>query len=194
MRTELPARPHSVLNPQTAALAVSVLLHPFLLGPLTVLLLTDTGSSAVIAVTIAIPLLIFTIRNVRRGVWTNHDVSVRTQRSGLYWAAIALTALAAAWLRYRGAAPGLVRGVAACALMFAAAMVINRWLKISLHMMVAAFSAVAIADSYRNWTPVIALLILALAWSRLYLRRHSWAEVLAGVILGTAVGTYVALT
>src|SRR6188508_1502942 len=98
MRTEQPARPHSVLNLQSAALAVSVLLHPFLLGPLTVLLLTDTGSSAVVAVTIAIPLLILTIRNVRRGVWTNHDVSVRTQRRGLYWSAVALTGLAAGWL------------------------------------------------------------------------------------------------
>ena len=194
MKPEQNARPHSVLNLQSAALAVSVFLHPFLLGPLTVLLLTDTGSSAVVAVTIAIPLLILTIRNVRRGVWSNHDVSVRTQRRGLYWSAIALTALAAVWLGYRGAAPGLVRGVAAAAVMFAIAMLVNRWLKISLHMLVAAFSAVAIADSHPGWIPFLALSVVALAWSRLYLRRHSWVEVLAGVILGTAVGTYVALT
>ena len=192
MRTEQPARPDSILSPQSfparLALAVSFLLHPFVVTPATILVLAGRTSAVGFSLAIVIPMFVLTAIQVRRGTWTNFDVSVRTQRRGLYWPALVLTCAAAGALYATGRNPGLLRGFIVAAFMIVAAMIINRFLKISLHMTFAAFSAVLIGWTYPRFTPVILAALLLLGWSRLQLRRHSWPEVIAGTVLGSAAG------
>jgi hypothetical protein len=171
----------------TIALArtLSVLGHPFLLVPLTIAVLTRSLFwTAVIAASTTVPLLVIISRKVRRGAWSDFDVSRHEQRAGLYYAGIPLMALSAILLYCLGASPSLMRGVAAGTVMFLAGLLGNRFLKISLHMMVAAFCAVALARAY-PWSPIGTIPFLtAIAWSRRFLDRHTWAEIGVGLLLG----------
>jgi len=169
------------------ARALSILGHPFLLGPLTIAALTRSLFwAAVLAASTTVPLLVIIARNVRRGAWSDFDVSRHEQRSGLYYAGLPLMALAAVLLYLLDASPALLRGVAAATVMFLAGLLGNRFLKISMHMMVAAFCTVALARTY-PWSPLATIPFLAaLAWSRRHLDRHTWPEIATGIAIGTA--------
>ena len=151
-------------------------------------------SSLLLILVVSVPLLILIGRNVRSGAWTNYDVSVRTQRSGLYWPALILTALLATYLWRSGSNPDLMRGTVVAVCMMAAAMLINRWLKVSLHMTFGAFCAVILAWRYPGATIPLGLALALLAWSRLTLKRHTWPEVYIGAILGCLAGAWLILS
>jgi hypothetical protein len=164
---------------------ISTLLHPLLVIPVTVLVLTrDLGASAIIAAATVLPLLVLTLRNVRRGTWSNFDVSDRTQRSGLYAAAVPLTFVAAAILFATGAPPGLIRGTLVVGGLLLAALLLSPRLKTSLHMLFAGWCGVLIMRATPEAIWFVPLLIVALAWSRLCLKRHALAEVIVGLALG----------
>ena len=59
--------------------------------------------------------------------------------------------------------------------------------KISLHAGVAAAAAVCAGVLFGWWfAPVSALLVVAVAWSRVHLRDHTFAQVVAGTLVGAA--------
>lgn len=168
--------------------------HPFVLIPLTVGLRTRSVFwTTVIAASPTVPLLAIIARNVRRGRWSDFDVSRHEQRSGLYHAGLPLMALTILILYFLGAHPRLLRATVAGALMFAAGLFGNRWLKISMHMMSAAFCAVLLIRVW-PWTAFIAVpLVAAIAWSRRWLQRHTPAEIAVGTVVGIAAGLIAAL-
>jgi hypothetical protein len=167
------------------ARALSLLGHPFLIVPLTIAALTRSLFwTAVIAASTTVPLLVVISRKVRRGAWSDFDVSRHEQRAGLYYAGIPLMLLSAILLYFLDASPALMRGVAAATVMFLAGLLGNRFLKISLHMMVAAFCTVALARTY-PWSLLGTIPFLtSIAWSRRYLDRHTWPEIAVGLIIG----------
>jgi hypothetical protein len=169
------------------ARALSVAGHPFVLIPLTVAAVTRSLFwASVIAASTTIPLLLVILRNVRSGKWSDVDVSRHDQRSGLYRAGLPLVPVAALILYFLGASPAMMRGLAAGAAMFAAGLIGNRWLKISMHMMFAGFCAVALSREFpAALVPCIAFLA-ALAWSRHHLDRHTWPEIAVGLVIGVA--------
>jgi membrane-associated phospholipid phosphatase len=69
-------------------------------------------------------------------------------------------------------------------------MVINRWLKISIHALMAALCVVIFtAGLPQGWILALSVAIWAgVSWSRIFLSRHSFIEVLAGSALGSIVG------
>ncbi len=71
--------------------------------------------------------------------------------------------------------------------MVAVAQLARQWLKLSLH---AAFGAFAVGLAWPEGLAVAGLALLAagVAWSRLVLRRHTRAEVWAGLALGAIAG------
>jgi membrane-associated phospholipid phosphatase len=71
--------------------------------------------------------------------------------------------------------------------MVVAAQLLRRWLKLSLH---AAFAVFAVALWWPNagGAAVVLLLAAAVSWSRLALRRHTGAEVTAGLLAAAAAG------
>ena len=164
---------------------VSTLFHPLLVIPVTVLVLTrDLRVSAIIAAATVLPLLALTLRNVRRGTWSNFDVSNRSQRSGLYFAAVPLTFLAAGVLAVTGAPMPLVRGTAMVGGLLLAAALLSPFLKTSLHLLFAAWCGVLIFRAFPETVWFIPFVIATLAWSRLYLKRHTIAEVAVGFAIG----------
>jgi hypothetical protein len=193
-RTGDPACPSSDDRRSRLSSTTSVAGHPFLLVPLTVAALTRSVFwTAVIAASTSIPLLAITIRNVRRGRWSDHDVSRHDQRSGLYHVGLPLIALTALILYLLGADAQLIRGTVAAAVMLTVALLGNRWLKISMHMMAAALCAVWLIRDYRSSAFAIVAFVAALAWSRRHLRRHTWAEIVVGTALGAITGAVSAL-
>lgn len=176
------------MNHLRVARMISVAAHPFVLVPLTISL--ASGNIRWAAITAAVTILpVFAVMawKVRRGVWSNYDVSRQDQRSGLYWIAIPVL-LGAIFLL--DAPPRFTRGMIA----FAAALVIglagNRLLKTSMHMMFAAWCTVILARAYPMSLVAMLPVVAALAWSRRRLDRHTLAEIIAGVILGVAAGLY----
>lgn len=179
------------------ARALSTGLHPFVLTPLVVALTSRSlRQTILIAGLTTIPLTILIIRNVRRGTWTDSDVSHREQRRGLYYAAAPLLVLTAIALYLTGASAGMIRGFLAGSAMIVIGFLLMRFLKTSLHMMFAAFAAPILLDRI-GFSPIsiaiAVLLALALAWSRRTLDRHTWAEIIVGTIVGAAAGIFTIL-
>jgi len=179
------------MNELRVARILSVALHPFVVGPLTAALATRNWRwTTAIAATLILPLVFVLVRRTRRGAWSDFDVSNREQRPGLYYAAIPLLALAATVVWWLGAPSGFLRSFIAIAFLFAAGLIGNRFLKISLHMMFGAFCTVVIGRLYPVSLFLTLPLLGALAWSRWRLERHTPAEIAVGLLLGTAAGIY----
>ena len=175
------------LSSTTLARFVSVAGHPFVLIPLTVAASTRSLRWAgVIAAGTTLPLTVILLRNVRRGTWSDFDVSRHDQRAGLYRAAGPLLLLSAVVLYLLGASSGLLRGVAAAAVMLGAGLFANRFLKVSMHMMCAAFCSVLLARLYPASAFASAPFTAAIAWSRWKLERHTIVEIAVGLGLGAA--------
>ena len=179
------------MNELRFARIISAVAHPFVLTPLTVALATgNLRWTAIIAGVTLLPIIAVLIWNVRRGVWSDFDVSRRDQRSGLYWLAIPLLLLAAFLI---DAPPAFTRGMLAVGVILVIGLAGNRFLKTSLHMMFGAYSAVILLR-LSPWSALVMLpVVLALAWSRWRLKRHTLPEITFGTLLGAAAGLYVIL-
>jgi len=171
------------------ARVVSVAGNPLFLVPLTVAAATHSWTSAaLVAATTTLPLIVITLRNVRRGTWADFDVSRRDQRLGLYRAGAPLLLLASAILYATGAHPRMMRSVLAALLMFVAGLVGHRFLKISMHMMFSTFCGVLIMWLYPWSAAALVPFLLLIAWSRHHLGRHTLAEIAVGTAIGIAAG------
>ena len=177
------------MNDLRMARILSAVLHPFVVAPLTAALATRNWRwTGAIAATTILPLTVLLIRRTRRGAWTDFDVSHRDQRPGLYYAALPLLAVAALAVWLLGAPPWFLRSFLAIAFLFAAGLVGNRFLKISLHMMFGAFCLTALARLYPTSLFLTLPLLAALAWSRWRLERHTMIEIAVGIVLGAGAG------
>ena len=167
---------------------LSIILHPFVLSPITVALATrDWRATAFVGAATILPILAVLLWNLRRGVWSDFDVSRRDQRSGLYWIAIPLFAAAGVFLP---APPWFARSMLALVCALVIALAAGPLLKTSLHMLFALFCTAVLAKAC-VWSPAVMLpLSLALAWSRWHLQRHTPWEIAAGSLLGLAAGLY----
>jgi hypothetical protein len=176
------------MNELRVARVLSAAAHPFVLVPLTILLATrNLRWAGIIAAVIILPLTLVLRRNVRRGVWSDFDVSRRDQRSGLYWVGIPLIVIAAFLI---DAPPSFRRGMFTVAALLLVALAGNRFLKTSLHMLLGAYCAVILARVYPWSAAAMVPLLIALAWSRWRLERHTPAEIATGLLLGLAAGVF----
>ena len=188
----------SACPPPSPLLRLATLLslagHPFVLVPATLLVTTRQWRwAAVIAATTTVPMLVVIARKVRRGEWSDYDVSRHEHRSGLYYAAVPLLILAAVVLYTLDAPRGIMRGLLAGSAMLAVGLAANRWLKVSMHMMFAAFCAVVIVKHFPLAAIAVLAALVAVGWSRRVLNRHTLAEVLVGSVAGAAAGVFAML-
>lgn len=185
-------------NLHKLAQVVSAVGHPFVLLPLTLLLaFFDNASPArafkIVAITVLVtvlPLLLIIHRQVTAEKWTDHDVSAPAERRSFYPIAITVVALSGIAFRFLNFPQPLLIGMLVSLVLLLAAMLINRWSKISLHLIFAAYCAVSLfAVSY--WIGAgFVLLAIAVGWSRIVLERHSLAQVLSGMALGATAGIF----
>lgn len=175
---------------------ISILGHPFVLIPLLVAAVTARWMppervALIVGIVLLVsvgPMLLLMSRRVRSGAWTNYDVSVREQRSGMYPVAMAIAGCTTLVLLVVGTPRPVMAGVAATLMLIVIASVVNLWLKISLHVAFAVFTAASLVSLGWGVTVGGLILALAIAWSRLELGRHTMAEVVGGALLGAVVG------
>lgn len=169
---------------------ISIVLHPFAvfiaLTMVSVRVLAPQAFwSAVCGVAAAVSVSwAFVVQRRRSGRWSTVDASHRSERPLLYAVLLVVLAICWWWMRERAAPMG--QGILAVAAMLVAAALLNRWIKLSLHMASLAFAGVSLFSLRPALATVALLLLPLLAWSRLKLARHTLAEVIGGTLLGAA--------
>ena len=175
---------------------VSILGHPLLLMPAAGLAawitLNGAGTQAlwiaVAAVLAAMVVLGYSHWRVRSGAWAHIDASGRGERrhlNGFLLTVFMVAASAGAVLHWPR--PVTLSMLLSAAMVFAA-MLSTRWCKLSLHLAFAVFAA-ALLYAISPWGVVAGLAgALAIAWSRLYLRRHVGVDLWSGATIGAVAG------
>ena len=177
------------------ARAVSIIGHPVVLVPVAALIAASAqGASlqqmrliggALLALVVVV--LGFSWLQVRAGRWSHVDASVRNERTSLNVFLAVLCFLSAALLWFLTRRPYMSVALALSGTLVVTALLMARWVKVSLH---AAFAAFATALLWPiNLAVVGGVLVTAVVvWSRLVLGRHVVADVMAGLLLGAAAG------
>ncbi len=128
--------------------------------------------------------LIYLIWLVRRGKVTDLNLHLREQRQGPF--IVTLAGAAAAWVVLTlGGAPQILRLLAAASvaqtlLVF---LITLRW-KISVHTSTAAGMTVLVWSVVGKAAAPLVITIPLIAWSRVKLRRHTFWQTVAGMVLG----------
>lgn len=141
---------------------------------------------------VALPIFWHNYRKVRRGRYTNFDVSDRTQRAQFYPVLIGLVALAASLLWATGQPRPFGYGALCLLGLLVGSYGVNRFLKVSLHTSLSFY----LAGAMYLLNPALGLgmagLAVLVAASRLVLQRHTLPEILVGtgMGLGTGIGFY----
>lgn len=180
-----------------AARFVSIALHPFTTMPLAVahasraLGFGDRVASIVLAALIVSVVVagVYTIVGVRRGTFTNIDVSTREQRPRFYAVLIGSTALSGALFHWLALPHAVVRGTLISAGLMTACFIVNFRLKCSLHVAYTVFPLAIVWQTAPVWFRGLGVVVvLAMMWSRVTMRRHTLPETVAGAVLATVAG------
>jgi hypothetical protein len=178
------------------ARAVSWIGHPLVFVTISVgiVVTTQLTSSAAVPIlaalllSVVVPTAVLLVAGVRSGRWQDADVSVREERKRFYPWAIPFSALGTLVTWLIRAPFFVVRGGLVTLALFVVAAITNFWLKISLHTLFASYCTV-ILFRINTLCGTVALIFAGLVfWSRLFLSRHTFVEVLAGVGLGISGG------
>jgi hypothetical protein len=147
-----------------------------------------TAVAAAVTLCLVGPLGALTWWQVRRGAWETVDASRPRDRPILF--GVALGALLALGIALAVLAP---TSPVAASLPWVGAIVVGcavltRWIKLSLHLLVAALAAVVLLARAPALGAGLLATLPALGWSRVALERHRWAEVFVGTIVGALAG------
>jgi membrane-associated phospholipid phosphatase len=130
--------------------------------------------------------MMFISRGVRRGRWDDRYVGAKRPRLIVLSFILASVAAGLALLVGLGA-PGELSGYISCMLGSVAllAAITTVW-KISIHCAVAAGSVTILVLLFGPWVTPAYLLVALTAWSRVVVKDHTAAQVIAGSLLGVA--------
>ena len=124
---------------------------------------------------------------VRTGRWVHIDASRHGERTSLnvFLALLLLLSALLLWILTRQ--PPMSIGLALSSALVATALLIARWVKVSLHTAFAAFATTLVWPI--TFAVIAGVVITAVVvWSRLVLGRHVAADIVAGLLLGVAAG------
>jgi hypothetical protein len=124
---------------------------------------------------------------VRKGRWAHVDASVRDERTSLNGFLALLFLLSAVLLWTLSRLSPMAIALALSGALVVTALLVARWVKVSLH---SAFAAFATTLVWPVKLAVIAgvMVTAAVVWSRLVLGRHVAADIGIGLLLGVAAG------
>ena len=137
----------------------------------------------------------FVIYGVHKKIFTDLDVSVRKQRPTLFIVGLVMAVVYLWGLSFLNGPKiltfvtiGFIAGVLIMA-------VINTKLKVSFHVSTASALLFALAIVYQGYYYLTLLLIPAIAWARLRIKRHTLPETIVGAFLGIllSLGMYLAV-
>lgn len=182
------------------ARAISIVGHPVIFVPVAALIAASSlGASPqqlrVIGgaiLSLGVVVLGYSAWQVRRGRWSHVDASARTERTSLNVVLAVLLLLSAALLWFLTHRIYLPVALAVSSAIFVIALLLSRWVKVSLHAAFAAF-ATALLWPLKLAFVIGVLATAAVVWSRLVLGRHVAADIVAALLLGgIAGGAYLA--
>jgi hypothetical protein len=179
-----------------AARLITEVFHP---GPLAAVLLiavavrnsSDMGDLvkwAVVGILFAAVLpMLYVLRGVRRGRFSDHHVPNREQRIVPLLIAAFSVLFGLALMIIMGAPRDLIRLVVAMAIGLIAVTPITRLWKISIHTAVASGTVATLAFLFSPALLVLSPIVGLVAWARVELRDHTRAQVIGGATFGAAV-------
>jgi hypothetical protein len=140
-----------------------------------------------LALAVAVVVCAVGLWRARSGRWQHPDASQPHERLELNRLLVLLLLGAAAAGALAGQPALVTAGLLACAGVVAVALLLRRWLKVSLHV---AYALLAVALMWPSLLAmaVVVLLAAGVAWSRLRLVRHTLPEVVTGAGLGLVAG------
>jgi membrane-associated phospholipid phosphatase len=174
---------------------ISIAAHPFVV----VLLLVGAVEAhrgpaaaargvATVALLFVLPVAVLIVRQTRRGAWSTVDASDPRERPLLYLVGAAgLLALFGYLLLTQPATP-LLRGAIGTLGMLAVCAAATPWVKVSLHVAVAALASAILLGLGMSFGWLLAAVVPVLAWARVAMGRHRWIEVVMGLVVGAAAG------
>ncbi|MGW7004562.1 hypothetical protein ACWGCW_17510 [Streptomyces sp. NPDC054933] len=149
--------------------------------------ITGVGWGAFAAVfTGAIP-MVWIKFGQRRGYWGDRHARRRQDRLILLPGVAASVVLGIVLMALLGAPGEMIALVAAMLSTLLAILAITTVWKISVHTAVSSGAVVMLAIAYGPWMLALYPLVAVIGWSRVALRDHTLAQVLAGTALGAAV-------
>ena len=190
------------LRKAQAAKWISIAGHPFVFSPIVALLagasLFGPVESILGLLTVILccllPASLYILRKVRIGEWSDLDVSARKDRPHLFLAGFAFLLLTTLVLFVTRQPVVYARGCLAAMILIVGGWFLNRWLKPSMHAGFAMLTACSLWPLSTQLSLVAILFALAVGWSRVQLRRHTWLEVGVGLLLGMLVCQLIFLT
>ena len=172
---------------------LSIAVHPFVVLALLLLLLHADQTPLKVVQTMAafaglvvLPVGLLAWYAQATGRWRTVDASDKADRPLLF---LVLGLVLLAMGTYFGLvehARAAVRGCVVSGAMMLVAFLLNRWVKLSLHVACAAFCGVLLASAGFRAGWLLLGCLPALMWSRVALARHLPAETIGGLILGAA--------
>ena len=175
----------------TLARLVSWIGHPlvFVLASVAVVVGTQlsprTGLPILLALLLStlVPTAILLLSGVRSGRWSDADVSVRKERQRFFpWAVpFSLVGVIAMW--WSQAPSYIIRGGMVTLGLFLVSWLANFRLKLSLHALFAFYCAIILFRIGLIYGAIAFVLAILVAWSRLFLRRHTRIELIVGIVL-----------
>jgi len=176
----------------TFARLVSWIGHPLIFVSASVAVVVGTQLGPRIGLPILLALLLSTLvptaillfSGVRSGHWSDADVSVRKERQRFFpWAVpFSLAGVIAMW--WLQAPSYIMRGGMVTLGLFLVSWLANFRLKLSLHALFAFYCAIILFRIGLMWGAMALVLAVLVAWSRLFLRRHTHTELIVGMVLG----------
>ena len=180
---------HPLLFPLVTIIVVGFTIAHSVLGYSVSQSIANTALLAVISVVIAsLPVAMVVWVQVKRGKWTDLDVSKRQQRYALYPFTLGCLGLLA-YVYYRLGAPNFaVRSVLSILIANVIDGVVNLFWKISAHATTAAACAALLWQILPGsaWGPSAAAGAALVGWSRVELARHTRGQVIAGWFVGAS--------
>jgi len=174
---------------------ISIAGHPFVFSPIVALLvgasLFGPVESVIGLLTVILccllPVSLYILWKVRIGAWSDLDVSARKDRPRLFLVGFAFLLLTVLVLTVTSQPIVYARGCLAAMILIVGGWFLNRWLKPSMHAGFAMLTACSLWP-LNAWLSLVAILFaVAVGWSRVQLRRHTWPEVGVGLVLGMLV-------
>ncbi|MBF8250251.1 MAG: hypothetical protein HW400_852 [Candidatus Levybacteria bacterium] len=177
------------------AKAISFFLSPvFILFPIPFILVvrfspdySDALKWTIFSYAFILVVVLFVIAGVMLGVFSNFDVSKREQRPLLFsFSAFVIFCYLLSLLILHG--PKILF-VAVFAIIFGLItfVIVNRWIKASVHVATATAVLMFVGITYKGYFFLLLTLIPLLAWSRVKTKEHTATETIIGSILGIMV-------
>lgn len=183
---------------QKVAKVISILGHPFLTIPIYTLAITfsvyDIKDALFISFIIVgcffVPVILWNYINTKRGKYTNFDVSDQKERNSLYVFVIPILTAVLFIFYLTHQSGSLILNIFFGLILTVVSYLINFKIKCSGHISLTIFLSFIVLP--KNLTAAFILLICAfiIGWSRIALKRHTFIEVLTGMIIGLVVGLF----